>query len=204
MPQSAKAPPPPNNDLLPLVASNLRRLRAEQRLSLEALGKRSGVSRAMLGQIELGQSTPTVTVMWKIAQGLGVPFSALLAGGAGSQPSAPPETVVMRAKGARPIPSGTGAFTSRPLFPGEGSRVEFYEITMRPKQAELADAHPAGTVENIVVAQGALELELGGSVHKLQTGDAIRFAADRPHRYSNPGRSSALLYMVITYPEAGR
>src|SRR3954468_17668038 len=58
--------------------SNLRRLRTRRGLSLDRLAQRSGVSRAMLGQIELAQSTPTIALLWKIARALGVTFSALI------------------------------------------------------------------------------------------------------------------------------
>lgn len=71
-------PPRVEGDLTPIVGSNLRRLRLKRGLSLERLAKASGVSRAMLGQIELGQSTPTINVVWKIARALAVPFSTLL------------------------------------------------------------------------------------------------------------------------------
>lgn len=52
-------------DLTPIVGANLRRLRVKRGLSLERMAKASGVSRAMLGQIELGHSTPTINVVWK-------------------------------------------------------------------------------------------------------------------------------------------
>src|SRR4051812_37554439 len=65
-------------DMMPIVGGNLRNLRKERALSLEALAKSSGVSRAMLGQIELGQSVPTINVLWKISRALGVTFSALI------------------------------------------------------------------------------------------------------------------------------
>jgi DNA-binding XRE family transcriptional regulator len=57
-------------DLAPVVGGNLRRLRTRRGLSLERLAQISGVSRAMLGQIELGQSAPTINVLWKIARAL--------------------------------------------------------------------------------------------------------------------------------------
>src|SRR5438105_11413382 len=63
-------------DLAPIVGTNLRRLRVKRGLSLEKLSKASGVSRAMLGQVELGQSAPTINVLWKISRALGVAFSA--------------------------------------------------------------------------------------------------------------------------------
>src|SRR3954464_13288785 len=65
-------------DLAPVVGKNLRRLRTQRGWSLERLAKASGGSRAMLGQVELGQSAPTINVLWKIARALGLPFSALI------------------------------------------------------------------------------------------------------------------------------
>jgi transcriptional regulator with XRE-family HTH domain len=37
------------------------------------------VSKAMLGQIERNESSPTVATLWKIATGLNVPFSSFIA-----------------------------------------------------------------------------------------------------------------------------
>lgn len=62
-----------------VVGQNMKRLRSRRNLSLEGLAKLSGVSRAMLGQIELGRSVPTINVVWKIACAFDVPFSTLIA-----------------------------------------------------------------------------------------------------------------------------
>ena len=66
------------DEILPALGPNLRRLRSQRGLSLERLARRSGVSRAMLSQIELGQSAPTINVLWKVARALEVPFSGLI------------------------------------------------------------------------------------------------------------------------------
>ena len=181
-------------DLTPLVSGNLRQFRAERGLSLERLSKASGVSRAMLGQIELGQSTPTINVLWKIARALGVPFSALL-----SQAAAP-GTMVMPASRARVLRSRDGGFSSRALFPADRPRnVEFYELRLAPFAVEHADPHPAGTSENLVVTAGPVEITVGGDRRVLETGDAILFEADVPHSYRNPGAGEAVMYLVMTY-----
>src|SRR5262245_16703899 len=121
---------PASDDLGPTVGANLRRLRGERGLSLEKLANASGVSRAMLGQIELGQSTPTINVVWKIARALSLPFAALL-----SQPQA--ESVrVLQAARARVLRSRDGSFTSRALFPNDRPRnVEFYELRLAPRSS---------------------------------------------------------------------
>ena len=185
-----------SRDFTDAVGANLRRLRVRRGLSLERLGQRSGVSRAMLGQIELGQSTPTIAVVWKIARALGVTFSALLASNAGSAP------LVLRQSQAKLLTSKDGSFSSRALFPVDRPRrVEFYELRLAAGSQELADAHAPGTIENLVVVSGSVEIGIGESTHHLDTGDAIMFQADGPHRYVNRGTIDAVMYLVMTYGE---
>lgn len=184
------------SDLTPFVGANLKRFRNERGLSLEKLSKASGVSRAMLGQIELGQSTPTINVLWKITRALGVPFSALI-----SQESAPGTTVLPAAR-AKVLRSHDGSFSSRALFPRDRPRtVEFYELRLAPLAVEHADAHPPGTTENLVVSAGSLEIHVGSDKRLLAPGDAILFEADAPHVYRNPGATETVMYLVMTYAQ---
>lgn len=189
-------PPEQSTDLAPVVGKNLKRLRTERGLSLERLAQSSGVSRAMLGQVELGQSAPTINVLWKMARALDVPFSALIASNQTSGAK------VMRSDAAKRLMSSDGSFQSRALFPyDEPRRVEFYELKLSAKGVEKADAHAPGTTENLVVARGSVEILMGTEVHKLEAGDAILFEADKPHVYRNAGAGEALLYLVMTYAE---
>jgi transcriptional regulator with XRE-family HTH domain len=66
------------DDLTRLVGANLRRQRTRRGLSLERLARLSGVSRSMLGQIESGQSAPTIKTLWRIAVALELPVAALI------------------------------------------------------------------------------------------------------------------------------
>ncbi len=183
-------------DLTPLVGDNLRRIRAERGLSLERLAGLCGVSRAMLGQIELGQSTPTINVLWKVARALGLPFSALISSGAA------PGATVLPASRAWILKSKDGAFTSRALFPMDRPRhVEFYELRLARGSEERADAHPPGTGENLVVVEGVIEIVVAGEARRLEAGDAVLFQADVPHAYRNVGPRDALMYLVMTYAQ---
>jgi transcriptional regulator with XRE-family HTH domain len=183
-------------DLTPALSANLRRLRTKRGLSLESLASLSGVSRAMLGQIELGQSAPTINVLWKIARALNVPFSALIAERVASP------VKILSASRAKLLTSRDGTFTSRALFPFDEPRhVEFYELRLDAHTVEEAEPHPPGTVENLVVTRGALEITVDGARHSLAAGDAIQFQADVPHEYRNPGSNEALVYLVMTYVE---
>jgi transcriptional regulator with XRE-family HTH domain len=193
-----REPEPPSPDLAPVVGTNLRRLRGERGLSLEALGKLSGVSRAMLGQIELGQSAPTINVLWKIAKALDLPFSALLTANAPTT-----GTRVLKAQRTKRLTSHDGSFSSRALFPfDEPRRVEFYELEIRHGGVEEAQPHAAGTRENLVVTRGEIVIVVDGVEHRLGAGDSIVFDADVPHAYRNVGAGDALLYLVVTYVAA--
>jgi transcriptional regulator with XRE-family HTH domain len=188
--------PAESTDLAPVVGANLRRLRTRRGLSLERLAQISGVSRAMLGQIELGQSAPTINVLWKIARALEVTFSALIS--ARTQSGA----LVLRSAESKILTSKDRSFSSRALFPfDEPRRVEFYELHLSPHGEEKADAHAPGTVENLVVSQGAVEIEVEGTLHALGRGDAIVFEADSPHAYRNAGDDEAVMFLVMTYAE---
>ena len=185
-----------STDLAPVVGANLRRLRTRRGLSLERLAQISGVSRAMLGQIELGQSAPTINVLWKIARALEVTFSALIS--ARTQSGA----LVLRSADSKILTSKDRTFSSRALFPfDEPRRVEFYELRLGAGATEAADAHPPGTSENLVLTAGELEIDVGGDTHRLEAGDSILFEADSPHAYRNPGRVEAVMYLVMTYAE---
>jgi transcriptional regulator with XRE-family HTH domain len=185
-----------SSDLTPIVGANLRRLRVQRGLSLERLAQASGVSRAMLSQVELGRSTPTINVVWRIAHALEVPFSALIA-----SRQAQGHTV-LRQREAKVLSSHDGTFTSRALFPfDEPRRVEFYELRLTPGTVERAVPHPPGTVENLVLTTGKLVVEVEGASQQLEPGDAIVFQADVPHAYLNVGAGEAVIYLVMTYAE---
>ena len=70
------------------LAATLKTLRQQRGWSLSRLAEETGVSKAMLGQIERNESSPTVATLWKIATGLNVPFSAFIVPDASAAPSA--------------------------------------------------------------------------------------------------------------------
>ncbi len=127
-------------ELSATVGANLKRIRVRQGLSLERLAKISGVSQAMIGQIELGRSVPTIGLLWKLARALAVPFAALItSSGSGG-------TVVLRARCAKVLTSADRTFTSRALFPCDSERrVEFYKLELAARSEEVAVPHAPGT-----------------------------------------------------------
>ncbi|WP_370601666.1 helix-turn-helix domain-containing protein [Pseudomonas nitroreducens] len=186
----------PDDPIGERVASNLLRLRAKRNLSLDGLARLSGVSRTMLAQIESGRSVPSIKVLCKIAQGLKVSVAAFL------DDRAFEGVAVLPARESKRLVSGDGAFVSRALFPFDVSRqVEFYELRLQGLAIEHSTGHAPGTQENLVVAQGVLEISVNEERFLLGTGDSILFFADQPHSYRNPADSDAVAYLVTTYAE---
>jgi transcriptional regulator with XRE-family HTH domain len=184
------------NQLAVTVGKNLHTHRLRHGLTLERLAKASGVSRAMLSQVELGRSMPTIKVVWKVARALDVPFSALISDNKDTG------CRVVRLKESKYLTSNDGKFRSRALFPIAGPRrVEFYELHLVRGATEQVHAHNPGTVENLVVTQGELELIVDGHSEQLSVGDSILFDADVPHSYINRGRGDLVMYLVIIYGE---
>ncbi|MDT4796388.1 helix-turn-helix protein [compost metagenome] len=178
------------------VASNLLRLRSKRNLSLDGLARVSGVSRAMLAQIESGRSVPSIKVLCKIAQGLKVSVAAFL------DDRAFDGVAVLPARHSKRLVNSDGSFVSRALFPFDCSRqVEFYELRLAGLATEESAGHAPGTQENLVIAQGVLEISVNEERFLLATGDSILFYADQPHTYRNPSNSEAVAYLVTTYAE---
>jgi transcriptional regulator with XRE-family HTH domain len=194
--RSAHTPSPAEDSLTKAVGENLHRLRAERKWSMDELSARSGVSKAMLHQIELSKSIPTIAVVWRIADGLKVPFSELL-----SQPREASD-VLLTQREAKYLTNAAGTFSSRALFPfnGPARTAEFYELRIKPGGTENASAHAHGTVEHLALVRGTLEVEVDGSTRKLAAGDCLVFAADRPHCYRNPeDGDEAQIFLMMTY-----
>ena len=63
---------------IPKVGKNLRKIRNDLGLSLDETSKLTGVSKTMLGQIERGESSPTISTLWKISSGLKISFTSIL------------------------------------------------------------------------------------------------------------------------------
>jgi transcriptional regulator with XRE-family HTH domain len=175
------------------IGDNLRRLRKAKDLSLDQLALASGVSRAALSQIESSKGNPTVGVIWKIAVGLGIPFSDLLG-------EAKDVVGVLRRAESQVLRSADGKMESRPLNPAGATPVaEVYELRLAARAVHASEPHAPGTKEILVVLSGQLRLRVGDETYDLGAGDSISFNADKPHAYENPAGAEARYHDVIVY-----
>ena len=176
------------------IGEKLKRLRSTRTMSLDDVSALIGVSKPMLGQIERGQSIPTVTTLWKIATGLKTPLSFFLEG-----PQA--EYSVVRPNQANVILGDNGKMRAYSLFTYDPVRsVETFYIEFDPDCCHSSDKHNNGVEEHVFVLRGTLRLVLGDKIVDVSEKQAVRFRADIPHTYQNLSGSECAVYNTIFYP----
>lgn len=182
----------------PRVGDTLAALRQAQSLSLDELSRKAGVSKSMLSQIERAQANPTVAVVWRLANALGVPMGELL--GKPPVPASPAITVVpVHATPALRNPDGNCEL--RILGPIElAGQFEWYALSLKPGGTLDSQAHEDGTREHLTALAGAIEIVSGGETLRLKLGETARYAADLPHAIRNVGKTAASGWLVVVHP----
>jgi len=150
----------------------------------------------MLSKIERDATSPTATVLGRLAEGFGISISQLVGG------EEPHGDVMHMPANQQPVfRVPTTGFERRSLSPvahGGGS-VDFVANILPPLQSSgMFPPHREGVEETLVVAVGRLCLHLGDAQYDLDAGDAIYYRAQFPHRFDNPSdQETALFYIVI-------
>lgn len=176
-----------------ILADNLKKQREQRKLSLDKMADMTGISKAMLGQIERGESSPSITTVWKIANGLKLSFTSLI-----QEPHS--DAVVVSREEVHALIEDNGKVRIYPYFPFEdGRRFEMYTLEMDHDGYISAESHIEGTEEFITVFKGEVTICIDNEEYSVNEGKSIRFKADKPHSYRNTGKSMNRLSMVIHY-----
>lgn len=182
-------------DVTNVVAANIREIREQKKLTLDVAAELTGVSRSMLAQIEKGAVNPTISVLWKIANGYKISFTSLME---------PPKDVVAVTpeSNVEPLTADEGRYVVYPVFRFDAEKqFEIYRAIIQPGGKLLAQPHLKRTEEYITVYAGEVEVCVDGVVYPLKTGDSIRFRADVPHSYHNVEEKEAQFNMLLYYPK---
>jgi transcriptional regulator with XRE-family HTH domain len=186
-------------DQPPAVGPALAALRERQGLSLDQLSRKAGVSKSMLSQVERQLANPTVAVVWRLAQALGVPLAQLLDGG---PLAAEPAITTVAAQDTPRLATPDARCELRILGPVElAGRFEWYELRLAPGGELASPAHEPGSREHLSVQSGALEVQAGADTRRLRAGETARYAVDQPHAIRNPHRTVATAVLVVLHPD---
>jgi transcriptional regulator with XRE-family HTH domain len=185
------APPDAN------IGPRLRALREAMGLSLRDLAERTGVSAPMLSQVERGETSPTLAIAGRIAQGLELSLSQLLRLDEGEGVS------VVRRGERRAGGTRAGGHAYEILTPPlPGQRAEVSQHVLKPGASTGGPGdppmHEPGSRETAVVTGGRVRLAIGGLHYDLGDGDSVTFDADLPHHFENLETEEARFLSVVS------
>ena len=176
-----------------IIGNKLKDIRNKRKLSLDEVTKLTGVSKAMLGQIERGQSNPTVSTLWKIATGLKVSFSLFI-------DENQDDLKVIDQNDISPIIEDNNRMRLYPIFPFDANKgFEIFTIELEPGCNHISTAHNDGVEEYIIVTEGKIEMDINGEKFILQKDNSIRFMANKPHSYKNINNNKSVFKNIILY-----
>lgn len=176
------------------IGGRLKEIRKTRGLTLDDVSEITDVSKPMLGQIERGQSSPTINTLWKISTGLKIPLSFFCK-------CQEMEYMVTGPADREPVTEENGKMRAYPLFPFDPARnLEVFYIEFDAGVNHDSLPHVAGVEEYVFLVQGNLEIVINGKELSLQERQSIRFRADVPHAYRNISGGMCIAYNVIFYP----
>jgi transcriptional regulator with XRE-family HTH domain len=174
------------------VAPNIRTLREHAGITQAELARRSGVSKAMICDVESGKKNPTIRLLGQIAQGLGCGISELL--DLEETPTITPDRRDDQRTLVDPENGMERRLLSRTLA-RQGIEVLHYVFPANSEEPWFP-AHPKGTWESAYVIEGRARISVGREEVTLEAGDAATYLADREHRVVNAGSTPARMIFV--------
>ena len=193
--EEATGATPSADDVSRHVCQRIHQLRQERGWSLDVLSRASGVSRSMLSQIEREQANPTLAVTVRIAGALGISMAELV-----EQASVVPAIEVIRADDRSHIFRSDQNCSIRTLSPLHLEKdVEFYEVLLNPGGILRSAQHFEGTREFLTVQKGKVVVVSENESTELNRADSASYRADVPHEIRNPGKSEALVFLIVIY-----
>ena len=154
----------------------------------------------MVVQMEQGRANPSIGTLCRLAAGLGVSVTDLLA------ESDVPSGAVQRvgADEAKTLWMGPKGGSAVLRVGSQGpDMLELWNWCLYPGERYESRAHGVGTTELLYVDSGVLGIEADGKIHELTVGDCARALTDRPHAFACVGKKKTTFSMMVYEPAAG-
>ena len=179
------------------VGARVRRLRLKKKISLEELGRHTGLSPALLSKLERDQVMPTLPTLVRVALVFGVGLDEFFT-------LDEPGAAVVRAKDRLCFPEqpdGDSAYQFESLdYEATGREMNAYVADFHERRATAPHVHDAA--EFLFVISGTLTVDVEGTAHVLGTGDSIYIRPSIPHGYANRGAGPCRAIVVTTAASA--
>lgn len=175
-----------------IIALNLKKLRTERNLSLGQLAAEAGISKTMLSDIEKGNSNPTINTIWKIANGLKVPYTKLI-------DDVDNKTMVVKRVETIEQTGENDSYRVYCYFTTTPTRnFELFYCELEGHSSNKSIGHSEKATEYIYIIQGELIVDTENDEFILHGGDSLAFDSSMSHTYMNQ-QDKMVTFMVINY-----
>jgi len=178
-----------------VLGDRIRTERQRRGWTLIELAAAAGVSRSMLSAVERGARVPTVSVLDRIATGLGTTIARLMRDGGDDER----RRVIVLRHAEQDVARDPSGWERRVLSPVLGGvEFEFMRTTLGPRvDAGAFLPHAPGSREYVAVEYGTLRLRVDASEYTLHKGDSMYYAGDCHHAFANPSLSECVYYLAM-------
>ena len=163
------------------VATRLKEHRKKQKLTLDQLSQRSGVSKGMR-EIEKCSANPSIAILCKISAALGVSVADIV------NVARSPSVHLIEKKDIPTLWTGQKGGSARLLAGTSGpNMIELWRWEMQPGEHFESTGHPPGTFELLHVEKGELRIAVSETELFVSAGCSAVAKTDVPHQYANEG-----------------
>lgn len=182
------------------IPARLKQLRIRKKLTLQQLAEKAGCTKSYISQLEKGTSSPSVSMLGRLAEALEIPVANLIRDEAGEDQG----NWHLRKADRRTINYPDGKVASQLLTKGVFQKKMQPLLSVIEPGGMLDDSgdmsHPEGAEEFVLVLKGELKFEIGSKAILLHQGDTLYFDGSLPHHWMNIGREAAEVLFVWTPP----
>ncbi len=172
-----------------LVGERIKSIRVGRGLTVGALADRTGLSKGLISQVENDKTSPSLTTLAKIAEGLGVPPAYLLL--------KPEEGIEVVRAGERPVYQFGPDHFRVELLTGRTKNLRGTLGELLPGQS-TGEGHAHPGEEFHMLLEGRIRAEQGEHSVTLEAGDCWTWKGCVPHRVTNIGEGLARILMVTS------
>lgn len=175
------------------LGDKIRSLRLKQKISIEQLSAKSGLSKGLISQIERDITGPSVASLWKISKALNVTMNYFF-------DEYDDFNQVVRKDERKKIMMKNGDRTYELLSPNLKKQLEMLWIEIEPNDSNSEELISHEGEECGIVLKGTLRILSGDKVYDLNEGDSIYLDSTIPHRYVNVGVEQSVSVWAMTPP----
>jgi transcriptional regulator with XRE-family HTH domain len=165
------------------IGHKVRQLRQQQQLTLQNVANMTGLSKALLSQIENNLAAPPISTLLKISRALAVGIGHFF------QEDENEQRIVVVRRDERPGPirrshhpsSAAGYYYQSLAYPMAGKNMEPFMVEIDPLQERDLHFYNHQGEEFLFVLSGTVEFRGGDRVIALQEGDSLYFDAGLAH-----------------------